>query len=66
LSVSKLPLKRAVVSLYSVAKQQLKCNAGKLCNSLIPLLLTMVLSVEERVFTSTQRLSERTVEVINL
>jgi hypothetical protein len=35
LSVSKLPLKCAVDSLYSVAKQQLKCNTGKVCNCLI-------------------------------
>jgi hypothetical protein len=31
LSVSKLPLKCAVVSLYSVVKQRLKCNTGKVC-----------------------------------
>jgi hypothetical protein len=30
-SVSKLPLKGAVVSLYSVVKQRLKCNTGKVC-----------------------------------
>jgi hypothetical protein len=29
LSVSTLPLKCAVVSLYSVVKQRLKCNTGK-------------------------------------
>jgi hypothetical protein len=50
LSVSKLPLKCAVVSLYSVVKQQLKCNIGKVFNCLIQFLLTMVLSIEERVF----------------
>jgi hypothetical protein len=43
-------LKYAVVSLYSVVKQQLKCNTGKVCNCLIQLLLTVVLSIEERVF----------------
>jgi hypothetical protein len=32
LSASKLPLKCAVVSLYSVVKQLLKCNTGKVCN----------------------------------
>jgi hypothetical protein len=32
----------AVVSLYSVDKQQLKCNTGKVCNCLIQLLITMV------------------------
>jgi hypothetical protein len=35
LSVSKLPLRCAVVSLYLVVKQQLKCNTGKVCNCLI-------------------------------
>jgi hypothetical protein len=39
LSVSKLPLQCAVVSLYSVVKQRLKCNTGKLCNCLIQFLL---------------------------
>jgi hypothetical protein len=34
LSVSKLPLQCAVVSLYSVVKQWLKCSTGKVCNSL--------------------------------
>jgi hypothetical protein len=46
LSVSKLPLKCAVVSPYSVVKQRLKCNTGKVCNCLIQFLLTMVLSIE--------------------
>jgi hypothetical protein len=41
-------LKCAVVSLYSVVKQRLKCNNGKVCNCLIQFLLTMVLSVEAR------------------
>jgi hypothetical protein len=50
LSVSKLPLKCAVVSLYSFVKQRLKCNTGKVCNCLIKFLLIMVLSFEERVF----------------
>jgi hypothetical protein len=40
----------AVVSLYSVVKQRLKRNAGKVCNCLIQFLLTMVISIEERVF----------------
>jgi hypothetical protein len=48
--VSKLPLKCAVVSLYSVVKQRLKCNTGKVCNCLIQFLVTTVLSIEERVF----------------
>jgi hypothetical protein len=47
LSVSKLLLKCAVVSLYSVLKQRLKCNTSKVCNCLIQFLLTMVPSVEE-------------------
>jgi hypothetical protein len=54
-------LKCAVVPLYSVVKQRLKCNTGKVCNCLIQFLLTMVLSIEERVFIRAQRLSERTV-----
>jgi hypothetical protein len=41
LSVSKLPLKCAVVSLYSVVRQRLKCNTGKVRNCLIQFLLTM-------------------------
>jgi hypothetical protein len=45
-----LPLKCAVVSLYSVVKQRLKCNTGKVCNCLIQFLLTTVLSIEKRVF----------------
>jgi hypothetical protein len=42
-----LPLKCAVVSMYSVVKQRLKCNTGKVCNCLVQFLLTMVLSIEE-------------------
>jgi hypothetical protein len=61
LSVSKLPLKCAVVSLYSIVKQRLICKTGKKCNCLNQFLLTMVLSIEERVFISAQQLSERTV-----
>jgi hypothetical protein len=49
LPVSKLPLKCAVVSLYSVVKQRLKCNTGEVCNCLIPLLITVVLAIEELV-----------------
>jgi hypothetical protein len=37
LSLFKLPLKCAVVSLYSAVKQRLKCNTGKVCNCLIQL-----------------------------
>jgi Cdc6-like AAA superfamily ATPase len=36
--------------MYSVVKQGLKCNTGKVFNCLIQFLLTMVLSIEERVF----------------
>jgi hypothetical protein len=54
-------LKCAVVSLYSVVKQRLKCNTGKVCNCLIQFLLIMVLSIVERVFISVQRHFERTV-----
>jgi hypothetical protein len=61
LLVSRLPLKCAVVSLYSVVKQQLKCNTGKVCNCLIQFLFTMVLLIKERVFISAQRLSERSI-----
>jgi hypothetical protein len=40
----------AVVSLYSVVKQRLKCNTGKVWNCLIQFSLVIVLSIEERVF----------------
>jgi hypothetical protein len=36
--------------MYSVVKQRLKCNTGKVCNCLIQFLLTVVPSIEERVF----------------
>jgi hypothetical protein len=42
-------------------KQRLKCNTGKVRNYLIQFLITMVLSIDERVFIRAQRLSERTV-----
>jgi hypothetical protein len=48
LSASKLPLQCAVVSLYSVVRQRLQCNTGKVCNCLIKFLLTVVLSIEWR------------------
>jgi hypothetical protein len=50
LSLSKLPLKCAAVSLYSVVKKRLKCNTGKVCICLIQFLLTMVLRMVVRVF----------------
>jgi hypothetical protein len=50
LAVSKLPLQCAVVSLYSVVTPRLQCKTGKVCNCLIQFLLTVVLSIEERVF----------------
>jgi hypothetical protein len=34
---------------FTVVKQWLKCNTGKVCNCLIQFLLTMVVSIEERV-----------------
>jgi hypothetical protein len=37
-------------SLYSVVEQRLKCNTSEVFNCLIRFLLTMVLSIEERVF----------------
>jgi hypothetical protein len=43
-------VKCAVVSLYSVVKQRLKCNTGKVCNCLIQFLLIVVFSIEKRVF----------------
>jgi hypothetical protein len=61
LSVPKLPLQCAVVSLYSVVKQRLKCKTGKVCDCLIHFLLTVVLSIEESDFRSAQLLSELTV-----
>jgi mannose/fructose/N-acetylgalactosamine-specific phosphotransferase system component IID len=45
-----VPLKCAVVSLYSVVKQRLKYNTGKVFNCFIQFLLTTVLSIKERVF----------------
>jgi hypothetical protein len=38
LSVSKFPLKCAVVSLYSVVKQRLKCDAGEVFSHIIKLI----------------------------
>jgi hypothetical protein len=43
-------VKCAVVSLDLLVKQRLKCNTGKVSNCLIQFLLTMVLSIEERIF----------------
>jgi len=37
------------ISLYSAVKQWLKCNTGKVFNCLDQFLLTVVLSIEERV-----------------
>jgi hypothetical protein len=47
LSVLKLPLKCAFVSLYSVVKHRLKCNTSKVCNCLFKFLLTVVVTIEE-------------------
>ena len=38
------------ISLYSAVKQLVKCNTGKVFNCLNQFLLTVVLSIEERVF----------------
>jgi hypothetical protein len=38
------------ISLYSVVKQRLKCNTGKVFDCLNQFLLALVLSIEERVF----------------
>jgi hypothetical protein len=56
-----LPLKCAVVSLYSAVEQWLKFNTGKVCNCLIQLLLTMVQEKQIQNLLSSQQLSERTV-----
>jgi hypothetical protein len=62
LSVSKLPLKCSVVSLYSVVIQPLNSNTVELCNCLIQFLLTMVRGHHfQQFFVSAQRLSEHTV-----
>jgi hypothetical protein len=59
LSALNLPLKCAVVSLYTVFKQRLKCNTRKVCNYLIQFLLTMF--HEKEPIISAQRLFESTV-----
>jgi hypothetical protein len=38
------------ISLYSVVEQRFKCNTGEVFNCLIQFLLTMVLTIGERVF----------------
>jgi hypothetical protein len=50
LSVSKLPLKCVVVSLYPVVIQRLKCNTSKEFNCLIQLLLIMFHKNESNIF----------------
>jgi hypothetical protein len=42
LSVPKLPLQCAAVSLYSAVKQRLKCNTGKVWDCLIQFSLNVV------------------------
>jgi hypothetical protein len=62
LSASKLPLKCAVVSLYSFLKQRFKCNTGKVCSCLIQFLLTMVHEKRiQHLFIIAHQLPERTV-----
>jgi hypothetical protein len=52
----------AVVSLYSVVKQWLKCNTGKVCNCLIQVLLhRRSWTSLPTPFINAQRLSERIV-----
>jgi hypothetical protein len=64
LSVSKLPLQCAVVSLYSVAKERLECNTGKVCNCLIQsLLYRRSWKSLTTTFISAQRISERNVQL---
>jgi hypothetical protein len=58
LSVSKLPLKCAVVSLYSVLKQRLKCDTGKVCNCLIQFFFTTVLSIVEYFLRESNRYTD--------
>jgi hypothetical protein len=38
------------IPLYSAVRQRLKCNTGKVFNCLNQFILTVVLSIEERVF----------------
>jgi hypothetical protein len=67
LSELKLPLKCAVVSLYSAIKQRLKCNTGKVCNYLIQFLLTMVLWTSlPTPFVNAQQLSKCSVQSLIL
>jgi hypothetical protein len=47
LSLSEFPLQCALVPLYSVVKQRLKCNTGKLCYCLFQGLITLAPSIEK-------------------
>jgi hypothetical protein len=64
--ISNLPLKCAVVSLYSVVKLRLKCNTGKVCNCLIQFNLGCLYRRSwtslSTPFARAQRLSERTIQ----
>jgi hypothetical protein len=61
LSVSKLPLQYALVSLYSVVKQRLKCNTGNVCICLIQFFTQYgSFNIYSKTFVSAQRLSEST------
>jgi hypothetical protein len=67
LSASKFPLKCAVISLYSVVKQRLNSNAGKVCNCLIQLIqYRRSWTSLPLPFISAQRLSERTALLANV
>jgi hypothetical protein len=60
-------LKCAVVSLYSVVKQRLKCNTGKVCKYLVQFLLYRRSWTHfSPPFISAQQLSKRTVELSSL
>jgi hypothetical protein len=70
-SVSKLPLQCAVVSLYSVVKQRLKCNTGKVCNCLIQFnlgsgLYKRLWTSLSTPFVSAQQFSECTVNALSI
>jgi hypothetical protein len=66
LSVSKLPLKCAVVSLYSAVKKLLKCNTGKMCCLIQFLLYRRSWTSLPIPFISAQRLTELAVVVETL
>jgi hypothetical protein len=50
LSVPKLPLQCAAVSLYLAVKQRLKCNTGKVCNCLIQFYSVCFVDITSNIF----------------